>query len=1765
MFKKLLSLTALGALLFSGANAQQNEWIPEMDNTIYSDGDFSNGSGDHFIAGNTGSGDSRRALLDFSIINYIPTGSNIIGAEIELYCDQTNGAAGPQVINLHRVTSDWGEGSSNANANPGQGATATTGDATWACGMSDGAGGCMAAWTTPGGDVVSTPSASVTVDAAGQYYTIQSTAQLVADLQDMLDNPGTDYGFILVGNETANTTAKRFASREQNGSDFEPVIRVWYTNNAGPCSLADLGVTPTPATVICGGNVGVEVASSENGVEYYLQDPNTFDYVSGPVVGNGGTITLPVNVSSTSTYNVYAQQSQPSIGLDFDGVNQHVDFGNTLTTGLIGQSTITVEAWVNPSTTTGLGVIVGNYNYPINNNSMQFLLRRDNDAYTFWVDPGTGYTAVNSGAGTVTAGSWQHVAGVWDGSELRIYIDGTLAATSPGVTGSFPTNTNSVVIGGNSVNEFYQGQIDEVRIWATPRTEQEIDDNRFNCGLTNIALLASYNFEDGTGSSALTDNTGNGFNGTLVNMDPNTDWVNGSNVCGPFCSTIMSQQATITVDPITDQTVTATPDLICAGPGTSQIDVSSSENGIEYVLRDDATDAVVDGPISGNGSAISFSTGSISTTTTYNVLASKTAPSTGVELLGTSNAGILPQGNTGIFTDFTAEAWFQQTTPATYATDAPVFLAYNEVAGNPANAVAVYMDQATGTPYIARYDFAPLPALVSQSTLGTTNLQDGSFHHVALVANSTAGQYELYIDGAQEATLTDAITTWTGNFVGGLDVNTLGGLTEGTYDDIRMWSVTRTGTEIMNDMNDCLMGTETNLAAYWKADDGIGGQLMNSVSGSPFGSLGLGENNPQAGVDYNWTTGNTECVVCEQEMTDIVTVTVGDTEAPMMACQDVDVMLDATGNASITAADVDNGVMDNCDPTPSLSLDVSAFDCTNYGFAPDADLIITAVFDGDLSGGLPKGVELYVLNDIADLSEYGIGSANNGNGGGTEEFTFPSVPATAGDFIYVASESPQFTAFMGFAPDYTDNAASINGDDAIELFHMGAVIDVFGDVNVDGTNQPWEYADGWAYRTTNTGPDGTSFVLGNWTFSGPDALDGESDNATAATPVPVGTYAYTLLPTVVTLTATDADGNSGTCQANVNVFDMMAPTITNVPADQNVTANNAGCTAIVTWTMPTEADNCAVTSFTSTHNSGDAFPVGTTTVTYTAEDEAGNVTTESFDITVTNDLSASAAATDADCNGAATGAVDLTVTGGTAPYSYAWDNGDMTEDITVVAGTYNVDVTDANGCTANTNATVGEPSAISITVDAANDPTACGTADGDISITVTGGTVSSGYTYDWNSGAFTTEDITGLTGGNYMVTVTDDNGCMEMENVALSDLNAPTVALNTAGSSVALNCNGDANGSIDIDVTLNGGATSANYSWSNSETTEDITGLAAGTYSVTVTDDNNCATGATYDVTEPTVISINGMTTDATCNGGTDGAVDITVAGGTPGYTYDWNSGAFTTEDISSLAANAYDVTVTDANGCTETASFTVSEPAALSGTSTITEPTCNGDVDGAFDFTVVGGTAPYTYLWDDAGASTTEDLSNIAAGTYNVNITDGNGCTGTASVTVTEPAALTAAGTSTDEITGLDGTIDLTVTGGTASYTYAWTGPGSFTSTMEDPSGLAAGTYDVTVTDANGCTTTAQVIVGSQVGVVDVDGITLNVFPNPSNGMFTVTSSINSGQLIVRDALGREVTVININGNRNDINLEGHENGIYFLELSHEDTVKTIRIVLQK
>ena len=312
------------------------------------------------------------------------------------------------------------------------------------------------------------------------------------------------------------------------------------------------------------------------------------------------------------------------------------------------------------------------------------------------------------------------------------------------------------------------------------------------------------------------------------------------------------------------------------------------------------------------------------------------------------------------------------------------------------------------------------------------------------------------------------------------------------------------------------------------------------------------------------------------------------------------------------------------------------------------------------------------------------------------------------------------------------------------------------------------------------------------------------------------------------------------------------------------------------------------------------------------------------------------------------------------------------------------------------------------------------------------------------------------------VKIVSADGCESSVETGYSFTSNPTPTI--SGDVMDVLCNGGSDGSIDI--TVGGGTPGYTYSWDNGSTDEDQTGLTAGTYCVTVTDANGCTVEDCYEVEEPPALNLSGDVMDVLCNGGSDGSIDITVGGGTPGYTYSWDNGS-TDEDQTDLTAGTYCVTVTDANGCTIEDCYEVEEPPALTLSGDIMDVLCNGGSDGSIDITVGGGTPGYTYSWDNG--STDEDQTGLTAGTYCVTVTDANGCTIEDCYDVEEPPALTLSGDVTDVLCngGSDGSIDITVGGGTPGYTYSWDNG----STDEDQTDLTAGTYCVTVTDANGCT----------------------------------------------------------------------------------------------
>ena len=593
----------------------------------------------------------------------------------------------------------------------------------------------------------------------------------------------------------------------------------------------------------------------------------------------------------------------------------------------------------------------------------------------------------------------------------------------------------------------------------------------------------------------------------------------------------------------------------------------------------------------------------------------------------------------------------------------------------------------------------------------------------------------------------------------------------------------------------------------------------------------------------------------EQGVAPVLNITYTCNTPPTATCQNLTTYLDASGVSVINDSDLDGGSVAVCGGNLTFSSSHTTFTCADIGAGPIIDsLLISAVYDGPLTGGTPKGVELFAMYDIPDLSIYGVGSANNGGGSDGEEFTFPAVAVTAGSHIYLASETTQFTNFFGFAPDYTDGAMSINGDDAIELFKNGQVVDVFGDINVDGSSEPWEYLDGWAYRVDGTGADGSVFELSNWTFSSPNALDGESTNGAATTPIPIGTFTTAGPAGVeVTLTVTDEGSNSATCVSYVKVFDTLAPAVSCINSGTSFTLDGTGNLTIATGDIDNgTTDNCSLQSLTLSQTAFDCNDIGTVDLTLVATDIHGNadsctttinIQSSPGGLNVTED-----GVTAVTCYGDTDGAINVSVTGGSAPFTFDWDNdgtgdNDDSEDLSgIAAGNYSLTVTDNAGCSATLNSNVGTPDTLQANTSSVNE-TCAGSMDGTVVATPSGGT--STYTYDWDmDGTGDTDDNateTNLGPGVYYVTITDVNGCTVTDSATVVEGTIVDVSVTSTVT----------------DITAVASGAGVSYVWfacpSYTEvgaTDQTYVPVANGSYAVEITDNGCVDTSACTDITE---------------------------------------------------------------------------------------------------------------------------------------------------------------------------------------------------------------------------------------------------------------------------------------------------------------------------
>lgn len=569
-----------------------------------------------------------------------------------------------------------------------------------------------------------------------------------------------------------------------------------------------------------------------------------------------------------------------------------------------------------------------------------------------------------------------------------------------------------------------------------------------------------------------------------------------------------------------------------------------------------------------------------------------------------------------------------------------------------------------------------------------------------------------------------------------------------------------------------------------------------------------------------------------------------------------------------------------------------------------------------------------------------------------------------------------------------------------------------------------------------------------------------------------------------------SNGQTGTTATGLSVGDYFVTVMDAGGCNRTakvVVPSNAGFTIGINSTNAT----CAATngSATASVTSGGRAPftykwnnnattasitgIGAGTYTVTVTDANGCVNTASTVVNAAGNLTVNVTGTNAAC-GIANGTATATPTG-TAPFTYKWNTGATTSSITLLgAGTYTVTVMDGSGCTAIGSTTITTSSSLAVTVDVRN-VTCFGGNDGSATAMVMGG--SAPYTYRWSNGG-NIAVLANLTAGPYTVTVSDASGCSSTQSITVTQ---PT-AINIATSVSQTTC-GSNNGSASVTVT--GGTSPYTYLWSNGATTSSISSLAAASYTLTLTDSKGCKANATVTVTSSNGISVSLGSSNVTCNAGSNGSVSATVTGSTGTVTYAWSNGG-TTATISNLTAGTYFVTATN-GGCTVTNSVTITQPTAIAIGISLTNPTC-GSSNGSLTASASGGTPQYSYRWSNG--ATTASVSGLASGTYIVTVTDANGCTKMTSQAISAPNSPTVTISAVSNVScfgGNNGAATASATGGTAPYTYNW-GSGRTTAAV---TGLTAGTYTVTVTDAVGCSSTESVTITQPTAIIITSTVT--------------------------------------------------------------------------
>ncbi len=835
------------------------------------------------------------------------------------------------------------------------------------------------------------------------------------------------------------------------------------------------------------------------------------------------------------------------------------------------------------------------------------------------------------------------------------------------------------------------------------------------------------------------------------------------------------------------------------------------------------------------------------------------------------------------------------------------------------------------------------------------------------------------------------------------------------------------------------------------------GARTNPTCGQSNGSITI---TPTAGVGpytYTWAPGGVLGASRTGLQAGSYTITIRDNGQPN--CQrDTTIVLTTTSNP----------IINSITPTPELcagqnsgSIAVNASGGTGsltYNWTPAGS--------GATRTNLTPGPYSVTVTDANGCSATSNTTLNAGPVCCTLAFTASSIAPTCGGTngsitITVTSGAGNYTYAWTGSSSTTNTASGLGaGTYSVTVTDITQGCDRDTTISISSANAPTITNIAATNETCLGDDDGTATVTAS---GGSGLLSYEwNTNPTQTTASVAG-----LTPGNYSVTVTDALG----CEAVGNVNVAAGPNCCNITYD--IVGTNPACAqsnGAVTISNIGHPGYTFLWGGSQTSQSITSQPAGIYTVTITDArypncQRDTTITLVNPNAPIINNITATAET----CLGDNDGSIDLTISGGTAPYDPIWSNGQNVEDPSGLApGNYTVTVTDDNGCQVTGAIVVpAGPNCCNVNFGIALVNPSCGANNGSAEVVNVTGTGP--YTYAWSNSPSTALNGA-IPAGTYTVTVTDlaYPNCERDSTINLSNPNAPVIDTIVA---TAETCLGDEDGAANM--TISGGTPPYTIVWSNAETTEDLTDLAPGNYTVTVTDDLGCAvTSFIVIAAGPQCCSLDASaTTSAASCGAADGNITVTVvaASGTAPFEYSLNSGVFGPSNTFTVAGGNYSVTARDVNGCDTTLQVVVSEANNTILLSTVgTDPTCTGLSDGAAEAIISGGTAPVICVWSN-GATTTS-ITNLIAGTYGVTVTDQTNCRAFGTITLTDPAPLAVdLGADWELCEGQDAVLDAG-----AADNYVWS-TGDTTQTI---SALTSGTYSVTVTNAGGCTATDEVLV---------------------------------------------------------------------------------------